>query len=155
MFKKLIYGLVVGILCVMAFWIIYPPSTKAPKKSTELRLKNIEKAIRLLEKENHATIGEQLRYFTGGDTVQKKWELLLVDDAGRLEMSPRDIRNFLCRDAWGNSFNVELKSNLTNGVSFKMTGGSISDIVIWSSGPDGINQFGGGDDIITPTPINP
>lgn len=128
------------------------PSVKAPKKSTEIRLKNVERAIRLLEEANHATIAEQMRGISSGTTLQDKWELLLVDDAGRLEMESKDIREVLCRDAWGNRFNVDFKTNLTTRGASATLLNSTFDFVVWSSGPNGSNELGNGDDLVLPSP---
>jgi hypothetical protein len=129
------------------------PSVKAPRKSTEIRLKNVERAIRLLEEANHATIAEQLRGISGGTTLQDKWELLLVDDAGKLEMESNNIREVLCRDAWGNRFNLDFKTNLVASGASAALLNSTFDLIVWSSGPNGSNEFGNGDDVVFPSPV--
>lgn len=129
------------------------PSAKAPRKSTEIRLKNVERAIRLLEEANHATIAEQLRGISAGMTLHDKWELLLVDDAGRLGMESKDIREVLCRDAWGNRFNLDFKTNLVASGASAALLNSTFDLAVWSSGPNGSNEFGNGDDVVLRSPV--
>ena len=127
------------------------PETPAPKAVTVSRLKNVQRAIQVLEEANRATIGQQLRGVSG-DTLQRKWELLLLDDAGRLQMEDKDIREFLCRDGYGNLFNVDFTTNVVaHGASPGLTN-TACDVVVWSSGRNGTNEFGNGDDVVWSPP---
>jgi hypothetical protein len=150
--KRPFRAALLAVSSLVVFLVSCSPSAKAPKKNTEIRLKYVERAIRLLEEANHTTIGDQLRGISGGTTLQDKWELLLVDHAGRLKMESKDIRDVLCRDTWGNRFNVESKTNLiTHGASRALLNASF-DLVVFSSGPNGSNEFGNGDDVVFSPP---
>lgn len=109
--------------------------------------------MQILQEANHATIPEQLSEISGGTNLQDKWELLLVDDAGRLEMESKDIREVLCRDAWGNRFNLDFKTNLVASGASAALLNSTFDLAVWSSGPNGSNEFGNGDDVVLPSPV--
>lgn len=77
-----------------------------------------------------------------------------MDDAGRLEMESKDILEVLCRDAWGNRFNIDFKTNLIpRGASAALLNTSF-DLVVWSSGRNGTNEFGNGDDVVLPPAAN-
>jgi len=117
-----------------------------------VRLKYVEYAIRTLEKENQATIADQLREISGGENLQEKWEILLIGNALKLETDANDIRRSLCLDYWGNRFNVDFKSNLTASTVTTALARSPFDVVIWSSGENGTNEFGKGDDVVPPLP---
>jgi hypothetical protein len=131
-----------------------PPYTPAPKAGTIARLKNVHRAIQVLEEANRATIGEQLRGIPGDATLQRKWELLLLDDAGTLEMEAKDIREFLCCDGYGNLFNVDFTTNVVAHRASPGLTNTACDVVVWSSGRNGTNEFGNGDDVVwlPPTP---
>lgn len=124
------------------------PETPAPKAATVSRLKHVYSVIQALEEANHATIGEQLRGISGDAPLQRKWELLLLDDAGRLEMEAKDIREFLCRDGYGNLFNVDFRTNVVAHGAVPALTKTAYDVVVWSSGRNGTNEFGNGDDVV-------
>jgi hypothetical protein len=130
------------------------PETPAPKAATVSRLKNVCSTIQVLEEANHTTIGQQLRGIAGDATLQRKWELLLLDDAGRLQMEEKDIREFLCRDGYGNLFNVDFTTNVVAHAGSASLTNTPFDVVVWSSGRNGTNEFGNGDDVVwsPPTP---
>lgn len=101
----------------------------------------------LLEEKNQATISEQLLGISGGTTLQDKWERLLVEEAGWVRMEPEEIRKAFCFDAWGRRLNLDFKTNLVaKGASASLLSNTF-DVVIWSSGPNGTNELGNGDDI--------
>jgi hypothetical protein len=75
-----------------------------------------------------------------------------MDDAGRVEMELKGVREFLCGDAWGNRLNVDLKTNLVaRGASAALLNTDFGSIV-WLSGSDATNEFGDSDDVIRPSP---
>jgi hypothetical protein len=66
-------------------------------------------------------------------------------------MEAKDIREFLCRDAWGHPFKVDFKTNLVaHEASAALLNGTF-DLVVWSSGPNGSNECGYGDDLVLPS----
>ena len=125
-----------------------PPVTPAPKVQTTLRLKHVYYAMRVLEAENRLPIGEQLRQVSEGTTLEEKWAFLLIDSVGSPEMKPKYIKEQLCRDGYGNLFNVNFKANLTAGGASSVLKQTSFDVVVWSSGRNGINEFGNGDDVV-------
>jgi hypothetical protein len=112
------------------------------------RLKEVQYAVRTLEDANHETIAGQLREISRGSTLQEKWEILLWDNAAKLDIRTNTIRQSLCFDYWGNRFNVELKANLGSETISKALSQSPFDVAIWSSGANGTNEFGNGDDVV-------
>jgi hypothetical protein len=130
-----------------------PPVTPAPKAQTVSRLKNVFHAMRLLESENRSSIGDQVRRSSGGATLQGEWENLLIGNAGILGLQPEDIRDQLCRDGYGNLFNVDWRTNVAAAGGSSTLTQTDFDIVVWSSGRDGTNDWGHGDDVtLSPPP---
>ena len=129
-----------------------PPVTPAPKAQTVSDLTNVFHAMRVLESENRSSVGDQVRRISEGATLQRQWENLLVANAEILGVQPEDIRDQLCLDGYGNLFNVDWRTNVA------ATGGSSTltrtdfDIVVWSSGRDGTNDSGHGDDVVLSPP---
>lgn len=115
---------------------------------------NIEGVIRALEETNHTTIAEQLRAIPAGMTLGDKWEPLLIDNAAKLEMNPKEIQEFLIRDVWENRFNLELETNLVAQGASNSLLNTPFDLVTWSSGPNGKNELCNGDDIVLQPPIH-
>ncbi|MCO5053107.1 MAG: hypothetical protein M9920_12480 [Verrucomicrobiae bacterium] len=141
-----------AVLLLSSILVSCSPETPAPKAVTISRLKNVQRAIQVLEEANRATIGQQLHGISGDTTLQRKWELLLLEDAGRLQMEEKDIREFLCRDGYGNLLNVDFTTNVVaHGASPGLTS-TACDVVVWSSGRNGTNEFGNGDDVVWSPP---
>jgi hypothetical protein len=123
------------------------PRSTAKGVSTITRIKNANLAIELLEKANHSTISEQLAGVAGGTTLQDKWEQLLVDNVAILKIEPKNVREGLVFDYWGNRFNLDFKSNLVAHQASAALLDTSFNFVIWSSGANGTNEFGNGDDV--------
>lgn len=49
-------------------------------------------------------------------------------------------------DGWGRPYEIEWRTNLF-GVDTPMIHATDNELLIWSSGPNGINEYGGGDDL--------
>ena len=137
------------ILCSL-FYIPYEPMSR--RGETGARLLQVKFAMRMLEEAHGMSIGEQLRCISGGANLQEKWELLVSNNASLLGRDPSRICEWLCYDGWGNRFNVEFKTNLlSRKVSQELRQAlrnSGFDVMIWSSGPNGTNDFGYKDDIV-------
>jgi len=127
-----------------------PPVTPAPKAATINKLNRVYHTIRVLESENHLSIGEQLRRITNAITLQDKWTRLVVESMAKDGIDETIARETLCQDGYGNLFNIDFKTSLiAKGAPNKLTGVEF-DVIIWSSGENGINEDGQGDDIFLP-----
>ena len=121
---------------------------RAPKLGTITILKSVQRAIQVLEEINHSNIAQQFLAVSAGRSPQEKWELLLRNNALSLGIS--DIE-FFCRDAWKRRFNVDVKTNLPAHADPGLVNSTFG-LVVWSSGANGVNEFGGGDDVVLPLP---
>ena len=124
----------------------------ARKASTMSHLKEVYYAMRILEADKSLNIDVQVdKADSRAITLQEKWAQLLLREAATLNASPEVIYSVLCRDAYGNLFNVEFKTNL---ISMSDVSSALRHIrfnlIVWSSGPNGINEYGKGDDVVLP-----
>lgn len=126
-----------------------------PPRRSEVRpvhtinlLKIVYRTISILEERNSASIGSQLMKVSGNSSLHQKWEQLLVNEILDEQFDREYIQRVLCSDAYGNRFNVELKENLMAAKGVEKLLSTPFDVVIWSSGPNGSNELGKGDDIV-------
>jgi len=145
--KEKIWIIVLSLVCIILISMLYSPTTKAPKTSTKIMLKNIYQAILILEKENHLSIGEQLRQVHNGNSLQEKFIILLSNNSEKLCLNPKIIEKQYLYDGYGNHYNLDYKND------FLLKRGNVEavnmnfDVIIWSSGKNGINEYGFRDDI--------
>lgn len=137
--------IVISLLCTAVS--CFPPRTPAPRAKTSAKLKNIYAAMGVLEAENHLSIAEQLRRVSQGTTVPEKWMFLLGENANKLGMEPKQVREELYRDGYGNLFNVDFKTNIALTNASRALLETRFDVVVWSSGRNQINEYGRGDDV--------
>lgn len=51
-------------------------------------------------------------------------------------------------DPWGNPYNIGLLNTVSHAWPNQLKDSAIGSVLVWSSGPNGINENGGGDDIV-------
>jgi hypothetical protein len=119
----------------------------APRAQTVSRLKSVYYTMRLLQTENHQGIVDQLQAVTNMATLQNKWILLMTERAAHSGISSNAAFEQLCQDGYGRLFNVELQVNLTTRDATQSLTNSKLPVVVWSSGLNGVNELGFGDDI--------
>jgi len=114
------------------------------------RLKNVYYTMRLLQTDNQQGIVEQLQAVTNTGTLQDKWVRLMREAVAHSGSSSNAAMEQLCYDGYGRVFNVELRTNLiARGASQSLTNIDFP-VVVWSSGLNGVNEFGFGDDVALP-----
>lgn len=127
-----------------------PSNTPAPKALTLSRLKHVAYVIAILEEESQTDLSEQLRDSTNiHEIVFSKLLELVVNEGTAIEQ--------LCYDGYGRQFSIGIKSNLVARGASPALVSARSDIIVWSSGIDGQDDLGWGDDIvlsISDTPEN-
>jgi hypothetical protein len=74
----------------------------------------------------------------------------MLDAAARDGIDRKFALEQWCHDGYGNLFNVDFKTNLVaRGAPPPLTNISL-DVLVWSSGANGTNELGNGDDIAPP-----
>ena len=144
-------------LILSAILVIYwgvvnsrPPVHPNPQLATVSRLRMVYQTIRVFEEKSEFTIGEQLRQVPGSTSLQQSWERLISKRL--ISPSKGEILSY-CRDAYGPSssgtlFNMEFTTNvISRGANPALTNTG-HDVVVWSSGANGINEYGKGDDVV-------
>lgn len=119
----------------------------APKAQTEARLKNAYHTMQLAEDEGRLPILEQLQRITNQTNLQAKWVQLMIATAAQSGIDSNTALDTICRDGYGRFLNVELRTNLISRKASPNLTNLSSSIVLWSSGMNGLNEWGFGDDI--------
>lgn len=106
--------------------------------------------MRLLESDNQNGIVELLQGVTNGPTLQDRWVRLITEAAVHSGIASNTAAKLLCRDGYGNYFNVELRTKLiAEGASPYLTNINFP-VIVWSSGLNAVNEWGFGDDVDFP-----
>ena len=140
-----------GLLLCCGLISCSPPTTPARKVLTRYRLKNAYYTMQVLEKDNRQSIVEQLQNVTNKSTLQDKWVELMVRTAVQSGIQPKTALEQLCHDGYGNLFNVDFRANLVTHMASPSLTNLTFPVVVWSSGPNGSNELGFGDDIVAPS----
>ena len=122
------------------------PVTPAPRALTALRLKQIAYALEVLRKERP----EALLFLVPGVNDGKDdalWQFLMREKANLQPLREEDIRK-LVTDGWGHPFNLTRRADVATKDPSSPLLRFPGDVLIWSSGPDGTNQFGLGNDVV-------
>ena len=126
------------------------PRVEAPRAYTQVRLKNCRLVIGLLEREKGVPFFDQLNSSSGKATLHQRWVSLVQHNAKILKIEGTDFQREYGQDAWGRAFNTELGTQIRaegrNAARLEVGGG----LCMWSSGPDGINDYGEKDDVVVP-----
>lgn len=113
---------------------------------TKSRLKNAYYSLKVLEKEHGTPIETQL-IRAKGKTLHDQFCFLLVSAGQQDGIAPETISRNLCYDGYGNPFNVEFRTNIGSKSASGIVLRAESELLIWSSGENGINEYGSGDDV--------
>ena len=127
-----------------------PPVTLAPHAQTVTKLRGVYRAITVLEAREHRHLGEQFQQITNLSLLEDKWAFLATNKSSQLEMNASEAVKMLCQDGYGSSLMLAFSSNLTDGIRSRAHFDPNSGIVVWSVGPNRVDERGGGDDIILP-----
>ena len=139
--------ILVAILAIL-FWP--SPVTRAPKTHTQSNLKIVYYTMAVLEDESHKTMAELLGEISTGALAREKWKTLVARTEVKEGIESGMYEKSLCYDGYGRLLNVEYKTNLTAlRMALSLTNSEF-DVVIWSSGYNGTNEYGNGDDIVLP-----
>ena len=122
------------------------PETPAPRVQTVYRLKQIAYTLEVLRKEK--TDALSLLVPGANDGKEDRLRQFLMREKTSLQPMQEDDISKLVTDGWGHSFNLASRAD----VAIKDPASPLlrfpGDILVWSSGPDGTNQFGRGDDVV-------
>ena len=123
-----------------------PP--RAPNAETQSGLKQVYYTFRTLEQSRHKSIAEVFEEVKPGASLDDKWKSLVLEIATEERFPPKLFEEQMCKDGYGRLWNIERRSVLIGrGASTNLTKCAF-EIVFWSSGPNGINEFGRGDDVV-------
>ena len=119
----------------------------APRRVTVYRLKNGYTAMAIIEEASGKASREQLAGMGELESRQAAWRRLCLDHEESLRMSKEEIVEWLCVDGYGNELNVCLpEEDALPRINEDMADFGF-EVVLWSSGKNGINEFGHGDDV--------
>jgi hypothetical protein len=124
------------------------PSTPAPVAQTVSRLQQVNYILAIYQKQKP----EALSFLTSGTNGAKEdllGQFLMREETNIQSMKFDDFRK-LAVDGWGHPFNVASRGYVAGHDPVPALLQVQGDILVWSSGPDGTNQFGRGDDVVCP-----
>jgi hypothetical protein len=124
------------------------PEKQAPRAVTRGRLAVIYRAIRDIENDRHERIDLQLEKTHGSNDLSGKLLKLLEREIQASNMTASNATKEFKLDGFGNPFNMELRKNLSSKKISTSLSSSNFELLVWSSGPNGINEFGFGDDVV-------
>lgn len=144
------HAVALGAICIVSS--CDAPSSPAPKALTISRLKQVYYLMGVLESEKNTSIDQIIREVDGSASAQLNFAKVVVKHHLRQGDSEEDAREQLCQDGYGNTFNVEFKTNLVGRNASTPLLNTSFDVVVWSSGKNAINEFGNGDDVVLAMP---
>ncbi|MGO8929639.1 MAG: hypothetical protein ACLQU3_22460 [Limisphaerales bacterium] len=120
--------------------------TPAPRVATVYRLKEIAYTLEVLRKEKPEALSLLVPGANDGKEDRLR-QFLMREKASLQPVQENDIIK-LVTDGWGHPFNLACRAD----VAMKDRASPLlrfpGDVLVWSSGPDGTNQFGRGDDVV-------
>jgi len=126
------------------------PTTPARRVQTKSRLKHIALILATIRTEKPDALS-LLVPGANGRNEDRLRQFLMREKASLQPLQDDDISKVVV-DGWGHSFNLGSRADVAAHDPAATLLEFPGDIVVWSSGPDGINQFGRGDDVVyTPT----
>jgi hypothetical protein len=103
--------------------------------------------MQILQQDAHVDIANQLRFGSNSASLKQNWRVLVTSNAGRLGMDSNAIVEQLCYDGYGTLLNLDFRTNLaTLGITYIYADPDCG-AVVWSSGKNGLDESGRGDDI--------
>jgi hypothetical protein len=122
------------------------PETPAPHAQTVNRVKQIGYTLEVLRKEKPEALSLLLP--GANDGKEDRLRRFLMHEKANLEpMQEGDISK-LVTDGWGHPFNLASRVDVATKDPASPLLRFPGDILVWSSGPDGTNQFGRRDDVV-------
>jgi hypothetical protein len=149
-----IASLIVGLLLAMLIpaWIRPKPS-RSKIVETVLIIRNCFYGIIAIEDESGEPIGQLMTGQSSSTNLNSELAKIFMrtepDWAKRLMDSQRNH----VVDAWKNPLIIMWRTNLAEVVSSAALRSRTDELVIWSVGQNGRNEFGNGDDVILPNGI--
>jgi hypothetical protein len=135
---------------LLAFLLGCSPEAPAPRALTGSRLNQIAYTLQVLGKEKPEVLSLLRPDMTDGKE-DRLGQFLMREKASLQPMQEDDIRKLVV-DGWGHSFNLAKRADVALRDPASPLLRFPGDILVWSSGPDGTNQLGRGDDVVyTPT----
>ena len=122
------------------------PETPAPRALTTSRLKQLGYTLEVLRKEKPAALSSLVPGANDGKEDRLR-QFLMHEQANLQPIREQDIGK-LVTDGWGHPFNLASRAEVTAKDPASPLLRFPGDILVWSSGPDGTNQFGRGDDVV-------
>lgn len=113
----------------------------SPEALTRRTLWHYDVGVGLILAKGDASLSTRLNRYRDVELISALRELIANDE--NLEAVSKNLSKI---DAWGNQYNVEWRTNIVSIVS-PMLLKNENELLIWSSGANGINEYGNGDDI--------
>ena len=134
---------VIIIWCVMrlVFWLYEYPHMEQPGSVSVAGVNRISTAIGFIIEESRTPIEGKILEKCGADLKSALIEL--IEEEGGDKGAADLLR---CGDGWGRPYNVEWRTNLVD-VTSPMLIRNRFPLLVWSSGWNGVNEYGNGDDI--------
>jgi hypothetical protein len=125
----------------LACWLVEYPHKAQPDSISSAGVNRISTEIGFLFGYSTTPIEERLRSINRNDLKAALIVLLETEggDKGAADLLRRG-------DGWGRPYNVEWRSNLVDVATSMLTWNDFP-LLIWSSGENGVNEYGEGDDI--------
>ena len=125
----------------LACWLVEHPHTPTPGNMSVAGVNRISTEIGFLFGDSTFSIEERLHSINSNDLKAALIVLLETEggDKGAADLLRRG-------DGWGRPYNVEWRSNLVD-VATRMLDWNNLPLQVWSSGENGVNEYGDGDDL--------
>jgi len=141
------------LISVMYFFVAYigkrmvpfSPSLTATSRNT---MKQTYLILELLSLERKVSIQCLLATYNKCDNLEEAMGLLILDafEVGNIKLPDFLVKSVIV-DAWGRPVNVAWRNTMPAQADSALLSSTKSEIIIWSSGENGINEFGTKDDV--------
>jgi hypothetical protein len=141
-------AVVIFVLTILTLGLYSTPRTRTPITDCKRTFADISLRMYAIKEETNGGAQERMPA-TSGLELNSALARLLTDEATRTGIrQPSYVERNLLRDPWQRPFNVAWRSALTNLENEYVLLFEGGDIAIWSSGPNGTNEYGAGDDLV-------
>lgn len=146
--KRYLLILVGGALCLFLLILIYLPDPPSKSLQTRVLIRNIYQELLRINEEGESDI-RQLLHSKGEERCLSRLLCDLIKEPW-VKYSQSNLvlfKNNSIIDAWGNSLCVAWRSDITTKATIGLLNSVDCELIIWSSGKNGVNEFGDNDDV--------
>jgi len=146
--KRYLLILIGGALCFFLLLLINLPDPPSKSFQTRVLIRNIYHELLRINEESESDIRQLLHGKGGKRCISRLLCDLIKEPWIKYSESNRALfKNNSIIDPWGNPLCVAWRSDITTKASIDLLNSVDCELIIWSSGKNGLNEFGDKDDV--------